>query len=238
MNDPSLEIDGVDGELARISDDAAMEPVLEVHEIVKRYKSLTAVSGLSFSVRRGEIFALLGPNGAGKTTIVRMLANILRPDAGSITWNLGAGSWPAPEEIGYLPEDRGLYRELPVLRTLTYFGALRGMAPREARSAAERWLDRLSLGDRASDKLDALSKGNQLRLHLPQSDYVGFPAEPPKGAPEPAGFPRPQTWICPLQGREVRFCRRGHPRLFRSPRHQRSNPKARKRDPGSQKSAH
>ena len=82
MNDLSVEIDGAGGEHVHVSRCAAMEPVLEVHEIVKRYKSLTAVSGLSFSVRRGEIFALLGPNGAGKTTIVRMLANILRPDAG------------------------------------------------------------------------------------------------------------------------------------------------------------
>jgi ABC-2 type transport system ATP-binding protein len=143
-----------------------MEPVLEVRGIVKHYKSVTAVAGVSFAVRPGEILALLGPNGAGKTTILRILAGILRPDAGSVDWRLGTGGWPEPAEIGYLPEDRGLYRELPVLRTLTYFGALRGMPPPEATRAARDWLTRLDLADRADDKLDALSKGNQQKVQF------------------------------------------------------------------------
>ena len=91
-----------------------------------------------------------------------MLNGIIRPDRGSIEFRLNgaATSSPSPPELGYLPEDRGLYKEVQVLRTLVYFGTLRGMTRRDARRAATEWLARLDLAERANEKLDALSKGN------------------------------------------------------------------------------
>ncbi len=143
-------------------------PVLSVSAIEKRYATVKAVDRLSFAVDDGEIFALLGPNGAVKSTTVRMLTGIIQPDAGSIAFRLNGESDSAPARslFGYLPEDRGLYKELPVLRTLVYFGVLRGMARRDALRAAEEWLERLDLTDRAKEKLDALSKGNQQKVQF------------------------------------------------------------------------
>jgi ABC-2 type transport system ATP-binding protein len=142
--------------------------VLEVRAVEKRFATVRAVDGISFDVRAGELFALLGPNGAGKTTLVRMLAGILRPDAGSIRYLLAGRSCDAPDPgaLGYLPEERGLYRETEVLDTLAYFGVLRGMGRRAALAAAEAWLERFGLRDRARERVDALSKGNQQKVQL------------------------------------------------------------------------
>ncbi|MEM1204575.1 MAG: ATP-binding cassette domain-containing protein [Acidobacteriota bacterium] len=143
-------------------------PLLRVLDVEKTFGTVRAVDGLSFEVRRGEIFAFLGPNGAGKSTTVRMLVGLLQPDVGRIDFALDGRTVgePPPSQVGYLPEDRGLYPEVPVLRTLTYMGTLRGMDRGAARRSAEGWLDRLGLADRAEDKLDALSKGNQQKVQL------------------------------------------------------------------------
>ena len=145
-----------------------MNFVVQVDQIEKQYQTVTAVDRLSFQVERGEIFALLGPNGAGKTTTVRMLMGIIRPDSGSIRFALGNGTCATPEasQLGYLPEDRGLYQDVPILRTLTYFGVLRGMHAATARQRAQQWLERLDLGSRAHEKLGALSKGNQQKVQF------------------------------------------------------------------------
>ncbi|HKX31701.1 MAG TPA: ATP-binding cassette domain-containing protein [Blastocatellia bacterium] len=142
--------------------------ILRVDAVEKEFDRVKAVDGLSFDVCAGEIFALLGPNGAGKTTTVRMLTGITRPDRGMIRYALTGekAAAPAPSQLGYLPEDRGLYKDLPVLRTLTYFGVLRGMNRSDAARAAEQWLERLGLRDRAQDKLDTLSKGNQQKVQF------------------------------------------------------------------------
>ncbi len=141
--------------------------VLQVESAEKQFQTVKAVDGLSFEVRAGEIFALLGPNGAGKTTMVRMLNRIIRPDRGTIRWDLGEGDgWPASAKLGYLPEERGLYKDVPALRSLIYFGVLRGMERREAQSEALRWLERMGLGDRATEKIDAFSKGNQQKIQF------------------------------------------------------------------------
>ena len=102
--------------------------ILTVRDVTKSYASVRAVAGVSFAVREGEIFALLGPNGAGKTSLVRMLLGILGPDSGDIEYCIRGNVpvWPRSSELGYLPEDRGLYKDIPVLRTLIYFGVLRG----------------------------------------------------------------------------------------------------------------
>ena len=148
-----------------------MSSMLTVDSIQKNYARVAAVDHLSFDVQRGEIFALLGPNGAGKTSTVRMLVGITRPDEGRITYHREDGdapSMPAPE-MGYLPEERGLFRETPVLRTLVYFAQLRGMDTKEAEEAARQWLERFDLGDRIGDKIEALSKGNQQKVQLVSS---------------------------------------------------------------------
>jgi ABC-2 type transport system ATP-binding protein len=141
--------------------------VLDVRHVSKSFSSVRAVTDVSFAVRRGEIFALLGPNGAGKTTLVRMLLGIFWPDAGQFDFSLhGQHAWPKPADVGYLPEDRGLYKDIPILRTLTYFGVLRGMARSAARRAATHWLERMHLGDRANERLEVLSKGNQQKVQF------------------------------------------------------------------------
>jgi len=142
--------------------------LLNVDGVTKRYTTVTAVDELSFKVEQGEVFALLGPNGAGKTTMVRMLVGILRPDLGEIEFS-GEGrrmSRPEPHELGYLPEERGLYRDAPVLKSLEYFAALRGMGRAEARAAAREGLEKLELGDREAERVDALSKGNQQKVQF------------------------------------------------------------------------
>jgi ABC-2 type transport system ATP-binding protein len=144
------------------------DPVLHVSQIEKQYRTVKAVDRLSFEVQSGEIFGLLGPNGAGKTTTVRMLMGIIRPDSGSIRYTLRQSTAAAADasRFGYLPEDRGLYQDVSVLRTLSYFGVLRGMSRRSAPREARRWLDRLELGARADEKLGALSKGNQQKVQF------------------------------------------------------------------------
>ncbi len=142
-------------------------PVLSAVSLVKQFGPVRAVDGLSFEVVRGEVFALLGPNGAGKTTTLRMLLGILRPDHGEVRYALdGAPRWPSASQVGYLPEERGLFRESPVGRTVAYFGVLRGLDRRAADRAAAAWLERMGLADRAHERPDALSKGNQQKVQL------------------------------------------------------------------------
>lgn len=143
-------------------------PLLEARGLEKRYRTVLALAGLDLAVEPGQVVALLGPNGAGKSTALRLLLGLVRPDQGSILWRAGGveRTAPPPEWIGYLPEERGLFREAPVVRTVAHFARLRGMGAREARLAAERWLARLGLAERAQEKPDALSKGNQQKVQL------------------------------------------------------------------------
>lgn len=146
-----------------------MNPILKVSSIKKDFGAITAVNELSFSVERGEIFALLGPNGAGKTTTVRMLMDIIKPDTGSIEYFIKEGSFaemPLPSELGYLPEERGLYQEISIMKTLEYMGIIRGMGKGDAGKQAEVWLEKLELLDRKNEKLNTLSKGNQQKIQF------------------------------------------------------------------------
>jgi ABC-2 type transport system ATP-binding protein len=142
--------------------------VIRLETVTKAFAGAVAVDRLSLQVNAGEVFALLGPNGAGKTTTVRMLVGIIRPDAGRIEMCVDGREKqrPPPERTGYLPEDRGLYRDIPVLRSLVYFGMLRGLEKAEATRRAQSWLERMGLIERRNDRLDALSKGNQQRVQL------------------------------------------------------------------------
>lgn len=147
----------------------SQKPALKMEGVFKRYGRIPAVDGVTFEVREGEIFALLGPNGAGKTTLVRMLTGITKPDEGSIQFSIGggaAGDQPAPGDFGYLPEERGVFTDIPVIRTLEFFGGLRGMKRADARKEGEHWLKRFELHDRMGDKIQTLSKGNQQKVQF------------------------------------------------------------------------
>ncbi len=141
---------------------------LEVNNLNKRFKKVHAVKNISFDLEEGDVFAFLGPNGAGKTTTLRILLDIIRADSGTIRWNFNgrSTSLPEPTLTGYLPEERGLYPDLPVLRSLVYLASIRGMDPAKARSEAMQWLERLDLAQRAQEKLQALSKGNQQKVQF------------------------------------------------------------------------
>lgn len=142
--------------------------MLTVSNVHRRFATVHAVNDISFRVAEGEIFALLGPNGAGKSTLLRMLVGITRPDSGTIAWTVGSATadrLPA-EQIGYLPEDRGLYQDQPLINVLEYFGSLRGMSRADARASGTAWLERLELGARLKEKVGSLSKGNQQKVQL------------------------------------------------------------------------
>ena len=142
--------------------------ILTLDSVEKSFDDVRAVRGVSFELERGEVLALLGPNGAGKTTLLRMIIAMLRPDRGTIRYALDGAQTdrPEPSLVGYLPEERGLYLDVPVLRTLTYFGLLRGMQRADAQREAMRWLERFGLGDRAQDEMRSLSKGNQQKVQF------------------------------------------------------------------------
>lgn len=146
----------------------AEEKVLEVKSLHKRFKNVHAVNNISLDLEPGDIFAFLGPNGAGKTTTLRILLDIIKADNGEIKWfiNGNQSNLPDPSLIGYLPEERGLYTDLPVLRSLVYLASIRGMNPVHAYHAAMEWLERMGLADRAKEKLQTLSKGNQQKVQF------------------------------------------------------------------------
>ncbi len=144
-------------------------PILKVDSIRKDFNNISAVKNLSFEISRGEIFALLGPNGAGKTTTVRMLMNILKPDSGKIAFNFDSKNYSDsnPSNLfGYLPEERGLYLEIPILKTLVFMGIIRGLEKKQALRFANEWLEKLQLNDRKNEKLSSLSKGNQQKVQF------------------------------------------------------------------------
>lgn len=140
--------------------------MLTVRNLRKEFDRVVAVDGVSLTVERGELFGLLGPNGAGKTTTIRTVLNIIKPDSGEILFDgkpFRAETW---NTIGYLPEERGLYRKSRVLSTLLYFASLKGVSAETARPRAYEWLERFNLADRADARIDELSKGNQQKIQL------------------------------------------------------------------------
>lgn len=140
--------------------------ILTLDHISKSFGNMTAVSDLSFSVQQGEIFALLGPNGAGKTTSIRMMLDILRPDSGTITLFGEPINQTTKDRIGYLPEERGLYRELPVIDCLAYLGTLKGMGRGAAKKRAEELLVRVGLEESMRKKVRELSRGMQQKAQF------------------------------------------------------------------------
>jgi ABC-2 type transport system ATP-binding protein len=140
--------------------------MLEIHELSKRYGSVVALDGASFTVRPGRLVGFLGPNGAGKTTTMRCVFGLARPDRGTIAWQGKPIDRAHRLRFGYMPEQRGLYPRMKVADQLSYFAQQHGLRPAAARAATARWLDGLGLADRAGAKLEALSHGNQQRVQL------------------------------------------------------------------------
>lgn len=142
--------------------------MLVLEGLTKRFGAVTAVDGASLSIPRGQFVGIIGRSGAGKSTLLRMLAGITYPDSGRIEWQQegGAVSRLPARQIGYLPEERGLYQDQPLVTVLEYFGTLRGMTRADARASATAWLERLELGGRLKDKVGTLSKGNQQKVQF------------------------------------------------------------------------
>jgi ABC-2 type transport system ATP-binding protein len=141
-----------------------MRDVLSVREIVKTFGAVRAVDGVSFSIQQGTITGLLGRNGAGKTTTLRMITGIFMPDSGSIEWH-NANRNPQ-DRIGYLPEERGLYRQMRVVELLLFLAEIKGRRGSGVVKAVVQWLDRFELTDKRNAKVEELSKGNQQKVQL------------------------------------------------------------------------
>jgi ABC-2 type transport system ATP-binding protein len=132
---------------------------VEVQGLSKAFATVQAVDGLSFEVRAGEIFGLLGPNGAGKTTAIRMILDIIKPDAGQISVLGGPMSEAKKSRIGYLPEERGLYEDMTLMDTLLFLGQLKELSRQESRRRAEAALRQVQLWDARNQKIESLSRG-------------------------------------------------------------------------------
>jgi len=143
-----------------------MEASLEVLDVRKTYGDFVAVDTLSLSVRPGTIFGLLGPNGAGKTTTIRMIMDIIAPDSGEVRFMGRPRTADDLHRIGYLPEERGLYRKMTTLEQLLFLGELHGMKRSDARPKAEQWIERVGLAEWTHKKVEELSKGMQQKIQL------------------------------------------------------------------------
>ena len=140
--------------------------MLEIDQVTKRYNDTLAVDAISFTAQPGRILGLLGPNGAGKTSTLRMVNNITKPDAGEVRLDGQTIGRETLARIGYMPEERGLYRQMPVLDQLIYLGRLKGLSGRDAKRAASSWLEILEAGDWRRKRPRELSKGMQQKVQF------------------------------------------------------------------------
>lgn len=140
--------------------------MLKVKNIRKEYSAVVAVDNVSLEVKRGEIFGLIGPNGAGKTTTIRTILNVIKPDSGEILFDGFSFNVAIQNKIGYLPEERGLYRKNKLLNTIIYFATLKGVPALEAKKRGIEWLKRFDLITYADKKVEELSKGNQQKVQF------------------------------------------------------------------------
>jgi ABC-2 type transport system ATP-binding protein len=140
--------------------------LLEIDRLTRRYGTVVALDGLSFSVQAGQVVGFLGPNGAGKTTTMRAVFGLTDLDSGEVRWNGTKVEQPARRRFGYMPEERGLYPGMLVGDQVEYMGRLHGLSAVDAQAATKMWLERLGVADRAGSKVDVLSHGNQQRVQL------------------------------------------------------------------------
>lgn len=140
--------------------------MLIVNNLVKKFNTTLAVNNISLTVKPGKIFGLLGPNGAGKTTTIRTILNIIKPTSGEIIFNGNPITYEYYNIIGYLPEERGLYKRSKVIDVLVYFAALKNLNKRDAINFADYWLKKLNILEYRDKKIEQLSKGNQQKIQL------------------------------------------------------------------------
>lgn len=140
--------------------------VINVNNVSKSFGKTQAVRNVSFEVEKGRIFGLLGPNGAGKTTTIRMINYILSPDSGSITINGETAGTNTQKRIGYLPEERGLYKKMKVGEQLLYLARLKGLSATDAKKEIQYWLDRFGASDWHSKEVGELSKGMSQKIQF------------------------------------------------------------------------
>ncbi len=140
--------------------------VLEVRDLVKRFNGITAVDNASFQVQQNSVFGLIGRNGAGKTTTIRMMLNIYMPDSGEVLFNGSKIGQDFKDSVGYLPEERGLYKKMKVIDMLLFLAELKGKKGREIERKANNYLERFDLGNRKNSKVEDLSKGNQQKIQF------------------------------------------------------------------------
>lgn len=140
--------------------------VLEVKNLTKRFSGITAVDNASFSVTEGSVFGLIGRNGAGKTTTIRMMLNIYFPDEGEVLFKGAKIEQDFKDSVGYLPEERGLYKKMKVMDMLLFLAELKGKKGSEVSKLALQYLERFDLTDRKNSKIEDLSKGNQQKIQF------------------------------------------------------------------------
>jgi ABC-2 type transport system ATP-binding protein len=142
------------------------ESVLRLEGLRKSYGETVALDGVSFDVEAGQMFGFVGPNGAGKTTLMRIVLGVLAADSGQVLWHGAPIDAEARRRIGYMPEERGLYPKMRVRDQLVYMARLHGATEADAGAAADRWMERLGIAERADEAVEALSLGNQQRVQL------------------------------------------------------------------------
>jgi ABC-2 type transport system ATP-binding protein len=142
------------------------QPLLTLHSVTKSYGSKKAANNVNLVIPRGSIYGFLGPNGAGKTTTIRSIMNIILPDSGEILLAGRPMDGSLRDRIGYLPEERGLYRKMKCRDQLAYLAELKGVPRKEALERSDHWLQRMGLGDYRLQKIDTLSKGMQQKVQF------------------------------------------------------------------------
>ena len=140
--------------------------MLSLENLNKQYENVRAIKNISFEVNKGEIYGFLGPNGAGKTTTIRTIMGIIQPDSGSIKLHGKNINLNGRKNLGYLPEDRGLYQKQKLSETINYFGILKGLKLNSCRNNTSYWLERFNLLEQSERKIEELSKGNQQKIQF------------------------------------------------------------------------
>jgi ABC-2 type transport system ATP-binding protein len=142
------------------------EPILQLQNIRKTFDSIVAVRDLSLTVPRGSIYGLIGPNGAGKTTTIRMLLNIIGPDNGTVTYGFQRQSDDPVDLIGYLPEERGLFKKMTLQDVLIFLAEIKSVPPAKSKPKIDEWLERVGLTEWKKRKVQELSKGMQQKVQF------------------------------------------------------------------------
>jgi ABC-2 type transport system ATP-binding protein len=140
--------------------------ILSIQNVVKSYGDYRAVNDVSLEIPKGCVFGMLGPNGAGKTSLIRMITTITAPDQGSIFLDGEKLNFRSPEKIGYMPEERGLYKKMKVGEQLLYLAQLKGLSTQQAKQAIDHWLQKFEITDWWSKKVEDLSKGMQQKIQF------------------------------------------------------------------------